>query len=566
MATKTAHTPLPTNGLDMNQKCLTQPANVSLQIIEDMDDALEHRTEVVEDQEDDNSPCSADTTDAEVEELSSAASSVGQQQQPMDNDVLDLDSRNTDVVTPPLPEGCKPLSHQVAGHIHGKGKTKAGLLQDCDGAILKPIQTQSRGKKEQSFYVNVGKADVQTNPVLCSIRPLVPRFWNIFSLIRFPTVVYLKIDDVTKKFRKPCIMDVKIGLQSWEDGAPPEKIKIALFKYPYLQTVGFQILGMRVFHPASGEYECQDKYYGRSLDQSKVIEGLARYLNVGENFRVDALRALLDKLEQIKNWFEGQQKYQFYSSSLLLVYEGDVHALTVNGASGDGAITNSASNTDKGTGVVSYSALALNDSESILQASRNLTESSNNVSSIAEVTQGGDSNGYVTRLPSYKESVELARIVQNGTMNGDVTNGCMCRDLKPSNDECKCRKLSQGKSNQSGGINGVKGSQGGGSTKGVTVGQMREVQRRLQQPYNSQLGASSYQGASLSSSSASNTLQPSMENGVSGGSHGKKPILADVKMIDFTHVVDVDYTDENYLVGLRNLIRQFRTLLECHSD
>ena len=59
-------------------------------------------------------------------------------------------------------------------------------------------------------------------------------------------MVYLRIDDVTKNFRKPCIIDVKMGLQSYEEGAPPEKVKAALVKYPYLKSVGFQILGMRV--------------------------------------------------------------------------------------------------------------------------------------------------------------------------------------------------------------------------------------------------------------------------------------------------------------------------------
>ena len=59
-------------------------------------------------------------------------------------------------------------------------------------------------------------------------------------------MVYLKLDDITKRFRKPCIMDVKIGLQSYEEDAPPEKKKQALLKYPYLKSVGFQILGMRV--------------------------------------------------------------------------------------------------------------------------------------------------------------------------------------------------------------------------------------------------------------------------------------------------------------------------------
>ncbi len=260
---------------------------------------------------------------------------------------------------------------------------------------------------------------------------------------------------------------------------------------------------------------------------------------------MDALAALLDKLEQIRNWFEGQQRYQFFSSSLLLVYEGDLNALTVNGASGD--VTNCASNKANNSNVVSYSSLALNDSESILIAARDLKESSNNVSNVPEVNPSGDSNGYVTRLPSYKESVEVTRLMQNGAVNGG---------------ECEYRKSSQGKASQREGSsnNGIVGSQEG--SKGVTVGQMRAIQRRFQQPGGLYQSTPTSQG--YSNKSATNAFQPIVENGVP--SAGKNHPLADVKMIDFTHVVDVNTTDENYLVGLRNLIRQLRTLLECHGD
>ena len=59
-------------------------------------------------------------------------------------------------------------------------------------------------------------------------------------------VVYLKIKDITARFRKPCIMDVKIGCKSYEDGVSLRKVELAKEKYPNLEKIGFQILGMRV--------------------------------------------------------------------------------------------------------------------------------------------------------------------------------------------------------------------------------------------------------------------------------------------------------------------------------
>ena len=45
--------------------------------------------------------------------------------------------------TPPLPTGALPLSHQIAGHRHGQGKTKLGEWNDvfCDNAIIDSLNT-----------------------------------------------------------------------------------------------------------------------------------------------------------------------------------------------------------------------------------------------------------------------------------------------------------------------------------------------------------------------------------------------------------------------------------------
>lgn len=32
------------------------------------------------------------------------------------------------------------------------------------------------------------------------------------------------MEDITKDFKLPCVMDVKIGVQTWEPDAPQEKI------------------------------------------------------------------------------------------------------------------------------------------------------------------------------------------------------------------------------------------------------------------------------------------------------------------------------------------------------
>lgn len=59
-------------------------------------------------------------------------------------------------------------------------------------------------------------------------------------------VSYLKLEDVTRKFMKPCIMDIKVGPVTYDMEADPEKIKREKSKFPALEEVGFQVVGIKV--------------------------------------------------------------------------------------------------------------------------------------------------------------------------------------------------------------------------------------------------------------------------------------------------------------------------------
>lgn len=58
--------------------------------------------------------------------------------------------------------------------------------------------------------------------------------------------LYLKLEDVTRGFVKPCIMDVKLGQRSYDPYASQEKREQQIRKYPLMEEIGFLVLGMRV--------------------------------------------------------------------------------------------------------------------------------------------------------------------------------------------------------------------------------------------------------------------------------------------------------------------------------
>lgn len=62
----------------------------------------------------------------------------------------------------------------------------------------------------------------------------------------FSDVEYLKLDDLTATFRRPSVLDVKIGAKTYDPLASPEKVALESKKYAWSQQIGFRILGMRV--------------------------------------------------------------------------------------------------------------------------------------------------------------------------------------------------------------------------------------------------------------------------------------------------------------------------------
>ena len=61
-----------------------------------------------------------------------------------------------------------------------------------------------------------------------------------------PSDKYIKLEDIVSRFRKPCIMDVKVGRRVWDDFAEQDKIDREKRKYPPQEIIGFRIIGMRV--------------------------------------------------------------------------------------------------------------------------------------------------------------------------------------------------------------------------------------------------------------------------------------------------------------------------------
>lgn len=67
----------------------------------------------------------------------------------------------------------------------------------------------------------------------------------------------------------------------------------------------------------------RDKYYGRQLRCSEFADSLRFFFENGAGLRLDVLPPFIEKVKQFRELIAKQNKYCFYSASLLLLYDGE---------------------------------------------------------------------------------------------------------------------------------------------------------------------------------------------------------------------------------------------------
>jgi 1D-myo-inositol-tetrakisphosphate 5-kinase/inositol-polyphosphate multikinase len=231
----------------------------------------------------------------------------------------------------------KVPSHQVAGHQAKGGKM--GPLVDDSGKFYKPLQSGERGSGEVSFYTSFSS----NTRIPDQIRRYFPIFYGT-QLLEASNGSglhpHLILQDLNSPRINPSIMDIKMGSRTWPANASQEYFEKCLKKDRESTSVllGFRISGLEVYQSEkSASFKPEKKFvYSFSADDVRLY--LRKFVSsnassTDSNVSPDCAfasvvyggsKGFLAQLLELKDWFEDQTIFHFYSCSILLMYDNEL--------------------------------------------------------------------------------------------------------------------------------------------------------------------------------------------------------------------------------------------------
>ncbi|XP_038044875.1 inositol hexakisphosphate kinase 3-like [Patiria miniata] len=136
---------------------------------------------------------------------------------------------------------------------------------------------------------------------------------------------FILLENLTSKFRSPCILDVKLGTKTYHKDHSEAKRQLHIDRdaATTTATLGLRLCGMQLYQASKGSYKCRNKYDGRRLGKEGLQSALREYFSTSNEVRMELLPPFIEKLEALLQVVSSISTFSFLSTSLLFMYEGD---------------------------------------------------------------------------------------------------------------------------------------------------------------------------------------------------------------------------------------------------
>ncbi|KXX72984.1 Inositol polyphosphate multikinase [Madurella mycetomatis] len=200
----------------------------------------------------------------------------------------------------------------------------------------------SQGMKEEAIRIaKAAAAEAAAEATTGDPPPSDGVTWKPNNNKRIATNKSVVLENAAYGFKRPNILDAKLGRRLWADDAPLEKKQRfdKISKTTTNGSHGFRIAGMRVYKGSDNAEELDSegyKIYGKDhgmleVNKDNVVREIGKFIfneraGIDEDLGKAIAQAFLDDLRRVEQVLSSEET-RMYSASLLFTFEGDGEAL-----------------------------------------------------------------------------------------------------------------------------------------------------------------------------------------------------------------------------------------------